>query len=180
MKKKLIALAVTATFITGVAEALPWCHRGTIVQIADVSWSEANILANFLGTVPTGVYDPEHYITHTATNNYANTCAGGGGGFGGYRVPGSGQVVVEAYAPYSYTNMIGPGNYFTSQGVQFKLKKCYTIPPMTIVHNYAEINKPDGPVISVKPFKELMNIRKYWDIVDPDDDYDKNEKPPIR
>ena len=170
MKKSIISIACALMFTTGIANAVPWCHQGTIVQIADVSWNQSQILANFTGSIPTGVTDPEHYITFTATHNYANTFAGGGGGFGGYSVPGSGQVKVEAYAPYSYTNMVGPGNYFTSQGVQFKLKKCYTIPPMTIQHEFVALDDISGDDLTggdgvIKPYVELEAINKYWEKV---------------
>jgi hypothetical protein len=131
MKKLLIIAAVGATLLSSVAQAEPWFHHGTIVQIANVNWSGAQIAANFTGSVLGGVADAEVYKTFTATHNYAQTFAGGGGGFGGYSVPGSGQVRVVPYAPNSYTNMVGPGYYYTSQGVSFKMDKCYTIPPMT-------------------------------------------------
>lgn len=173
MKKLIIGLAALAATLSGITQAVPWCHRGTILQIADVNWNQSQILANFSGTIPAGVLDPEVYTTFNATANYASTFAGGGGGFGGYSVPGSGQVKVLPYAPNSYTNMVGPGNYFTSQGIQFRLKKCYTIPPMTIVEDYEMISRPDGPII-VKPFEHLEAISSYWDtkVTDPDEDED--------
>ena len=164
MKKGLILLALGTSLLSGVASAVPWCHRGTIVQIADVTWSQAQILANFSGSIPVGVYDPEYYITSTATYNYASSFAGGGGGFGGYSVPGSGQVRVEPYAPYTYTNMVGPGHYFTSQGVKFKLKKCYTIPPLTQHLEVKEIfddgNGAGG--IEFRPYKRLRAMEQFW------------------
>ena len=120
-------------------------------------------MANFSGSIPTGVYDPEYYVTATATFNYAATFAGGGGGFGGFSVPGSGQVNVVPYAPYTYTNMVGPGYYFTSQGVSFKLEKCYTIPPLTVHHEVAEVS-PDvgGGGIVFDPIEGLDAIKRHW------------------
>jgi hypothetical protein len=175
MKKKLIFSAIAATFLSSVVQAVPWCHRGTIVQIADVQWTQAQILANFTGSVPGGVADPEVYKTSTATYNYASTFTGGGGGFGGYSVPSSGQVRVIPYAPYTYTNMIGPGYYFTSQGVKFKLEKCYTIPPMTEHLEVARLNPDDdsGGII-FKPAEKLPALEHYWlaPITDPDEDED--------
>lgn len=167
MKKLLVSAAVGATFLlSNAAQAVPWCHKGTIVQIADVTWSQAQILANFTGTVPSGVLDPEVYTTFHATHNYAQTFSGGGGGFGGYSVPGSGQVRVVPYAPYSYTNMVGPGNYFTSQGVSFKLDKCYTIAPMQHHLEVAELSvdggDDDGGGIVVKPYSGLEVMKEYW------------------
>lgn len=161
MKKRLISIALGTALLSTAAQAVPWCHRGTILQIADVTWNQSQILANFTGTVPGGVYDPERYVTFTATHNYANTFAGGGGGFGGYSVPGSGQVRVKPYAPYTYTNMVGPGYYFTSQGVKFKLEKCYTIPPMVSVLDFEKLADPEGPEIGVKPFEGLENMERY-------------------
>ncbi|MBV7316795.1 hypothetical protein [Shewanella sp. NIFS-20-20] len=157
-----LSLLISLGAVT-MAQAVPWCHRGTIVQIADVSWSQAQIMANFTGSIPSFVADPEVYTTFTATHNYANTFAGGGGGFGGYSVPGSGQVQVHEYAPYTLTNMVGPGYYFTSQGVKFKLKKCYTIPPMT-EHKEVAIFEPTSPSggIDVKPYERLYELESFW------------------
>lgn len=174
MKKLLIVAAVGATFLSSVAQAVPWCHKGTIVQIANVNWTGAQIAANFTGTVPGGVADAEVYKTFTATHNYAQTFAGGGGGFGGYSVPGSGQVRVVPYAPYTYTNMVGPGYYYTSQGVSFKLDKCYTIAPMTQHHEVHELSLDDGSGIVVKPLDGLEKLELYWtkEITDPNDEND--------
>ena len=160
---KLSALMLAAS-AAQIAHAVPWCHGGTIVQIADVTWSQSQIMANFSGSIPGGVSDPEYYTTATATYNYAQTFAGGGGGFGGYSVPGSGQVRVRHYAPYTFTNMVGPGYYFTSQGIQFKLDKCYTIPPM-MVHHKLEVafpQDPGGDDIQVTPLEGLEEMPRYW------------------
>lgn len=166
MKKLLLSAAVGAALLSsGAAQAVPWCHGGTIVEIADVNWSQAQILANFTGSVPGGVLDPEVYKTFHATHNYAQTFAGGGGGFGGYSVPGSGQVRVSVYAPYTYTNMVGPGYYYTSQGVSFKLDKCYTIPVMQHHLEVAELEvggDDDGGGIVVKPFTGLEKIKDFY------------------
>jgi hypothetical protein len=149
--------------ISSVAQAVPWCHRGTIVQIANVNWSQAQIMANFSGAIPGGVADFEAYTTYNSTNNYANTFAGGGGGFGGYSVPGSGQVRVRTYAPYTLTNMVGPGYYFTSQGVKFKLDKCYTIPPLMEHKEIARFEpaKPETGFEAV-PYENLRAVTEYW------------------
>lgn len=183
MKTQTKAMIIAASLFSSAASAVPWCHRGTIVQIADVQWSQAQIMANFSGSVPPGVYDPEYYITATATHNYASSFAGGGGSFGGYSVPGSGQVRVEPYAPYTYTNMVGPGYYFTSQGVKFRLKKCYTIPPLT---HHVELEKVDGGDLGnnggviFRPYKRLRAMEQFWfsPITDPDEDadFDEDEK----
>lgn len=151
-------MAATASMQT---HAVPWCYKGTIVQIGDVNWTQAQILANFTGTVPVGVADAEVYKAFTASNNYASTFAGGGGGWGGYSVPGSGQVRVTHYAPYTLTNMVGPGYYFTSQGVKFKMHKCYTIPPL--VRN-VEVEKFKEPTDGMKfePLEGAEGATKYW------------------
>ncbi|MGI2258207.1 hypothetical protein [Shewanella sp. GXUN23E] len=156
----LTTLLLASTVISGLAQAVPWCYRGTIVQIADVTWGQSQILANFSGTIPGGVADPEYYITSTATYNYSQNFVGGGGGFGGYSVPGSGQVRVTHYAPYTFTNMVGPGYYFTSQGIKFRMDKCYTIPPMT-AHLELEVAEPDGD-IPIKPLSGLEAVIDYW------------------
>ncbi|GGI90587.1 hypothetical protein GCM10007978_30300 [Shewanella hanedai] len=154
---------LTCLGVSSIAQAVPWCHRGTIVQIADVNWSQAQIMANFTGSIPGGVADTEVYTTYHSTNNYGNTFAGGGGGFGGYSVPGSGQVRVIHYAPYTLTNMVGPGYYFTSQGVKFKLDKCYTIPPL-MEHKEVAMFEPAKPETGFEavPYENLRAITEYW------------------
>ncbi|WP_394393227.1 hypothetical protein [Shewanella woodyi] len=162
--KAATALTVLACLgISSIAQAVPWCHRGTIVQIADVTWNQAQIMANFTGSIPGGVADTEVYTTYHSTNNYANTFAGGGGGFGGFSVPGSGQVRVIHYAPYTLTNMVGPGYYYTSQGVKFKLDKCYTIPPL-MEHKEVARFEPTNPEtgIEVVPYEKLEAMQEYW------------------
>ncbi|KKO45816.1 hypothetical protein WG68_08895 [Arsukibacterium ikkense] len=178
MKKLILSTLAASALLSLSVQAVPWCHGGTIVQIADVNWSEAQILANFYGSVPPGVVDAEVYKTFHATNNYASTFAGGGGGFGGYSVPGSGTVQVTPYAPYSLTNMVGPGYYFTSQGVKFKIHKCYTIPPMVAVREVERVGLPESG-ISFEPLRGLEAIEAYWKITDPnnDEDEDKPRKP---
>lgn len=153
-----LLLAATASMQ---ANAVPWCYKGTIVQIADVNWTQAQILANFTGSVPVGVADAEAYKAFTSSNNYASTFAGGGGGWGGYSVPGSGQVRVTPYAPYTLTNMVGPGYYYTTQGMKFKLHKCYTIPPL--VRN-VEVEKFKEPTDGLKfePLEGTEGATKYW------------------
>lgn len=183
MNKLMIAATLVTSTLSLTAEAVPWCYRGTVVEIADVNWTQGHINANFFGSVPSGVADPEVYITHTATHNYANTFAGGGGGFGGYSVPGSGQVKVVPYAPYTYTNMVGPGYYYTTQGVSFKLKKCYTIPPLVQDLSYERIELPDGPAVEFKPFDKIKDVLLYWtSVVDPDEDadFDEEESKPVQ
>ena len=51
--KKTIGMAIIAAGLSSsIAQAVPWCHQGTIVQIADVNWGESSILANYPGVVP--------------------------------------------------------------------------------------------------------------------------------
>ena len=160
IKKSLLAVIGTLALSSSLAQAVPWCHGGTIVEIQDVTWNESNIDSNFSGSVPSGVTYPNMYITFTATHNYASGFVGGGGGFGGFSVPGSGQVVVHPYAPSSYIS--NPSSYDKSYGVSFKLKKCYTIPPMVSDVQFDIAEPVQGPVIDVKPYAELQQIQKYW------------------
>ncbi|MEC4725347.1 hypothetical protein HWQ46_07285 [Shewanella sp. D64] len=167
-KNKLTTVVGTLGFLaclgaSSIAQAVPWCHTGTIVQIANVNWSQAQIMANFTGGIPGGVVDPEVYTTYHSTYNYANTFSGGGGGFGGYSVPNSGQVKVRLDAPYTLTNMVGPGYYYTSQGVQFRLDKCYTIPPLMEHKKIARFEpiKPETGV-EVAPYENLRAITEFW------------------
>ncbi len=170
-KKSISLLIVAAGLSSSVAQAVTWCHGGTIVQIADVNWGESSIIANYPGSIPGDiplwvVGNVNIHITSTSTNQYANGFAGGGGGFGGYSVANSGEVKVEAYAPHNY--ITAPSLYSTAEGVKFKLKKCYTIPPMTAVRERHEIalpwnpGTPDNP-ISIKPLEHIQGLNTYWE-----------------
>ena len=166
--KKTIGMAIIAAGLSSsIAQAVPWCHQGTIVQIADVNWGESSILANYPGVVPPWVVgNVDMHITFMSTHEYASGFVGGGGGFGGYSVPGSGQVKVYAYAPHNY--ITAPSLYSTAEGVKFKLKKCYTIPPMTELHELREFvepwnpGNPDNP-ISIEPMERLQDLGAYWE-----------------
>jgi len=181
--KTLGQLSVLSMLSINIALAVPWCHLGTKVQIADVSWDEASIVANYPGSIPGDippwiVGNTNMHITFMSVMTYANTFAGGGGGFGGYSVPNSGQVRQLPYAPHNY--ITAPSLYNISQGVSFKLEKCYTIPPMIAV-SALEMIAPDpggdGPTIAVEytPLRGLDQICDYLKIVDPDDDEDYDE-----
>lgn len=163
-KLSILSSAIAAfSFIATSAQAVPWCWKGSIVQIADVSWNQSQILANFNGPVPANHPYPDHYIVYEATRNFANLFSGGGGGFGGWTVPGSGQVQVQHYAPYTLTNMM-PGNYDISQGVRFKMKKCYSIPMMVQISEQDISKDISGFVPQIlKPLEGIEEIKNYWE-----------------
>ena len=168
MKKLLVAAAVGAAFLSSTAaQAVPWCWKGHIVEIGDVQWTQSQIIANFgPTTIPPYMTDPDRFIAFTAAYNYANSFSGGGGSWGGYTVPGSGQVMVDPYAPYSYVSQ-GPGFYNLSQGLYFKMKKCFTVPVMIkhpAIRDF-ELSIDNGspdPVLDPAPFDGLENMTKYW------------------
>lgn len=174
LTKKTCSLFLMMSWIN--VQAVPWCHNGTIVQIADVSWNESSIEANYPGTLPDSIPDwvvgnVNMHIAFVSTNHYASTFIGGGGGFGDYTVSNSGDVRVEAYGPHNY--ITAPSLYHISQGVQFKIKKCYTVPPMTAVKERFQFS-PDiigpeiidvngsGGAIKVKALDGLEQIQQYW------------------
>lgn len=167
MRKLVIALTAATALLSLSAHAVPWCHGGTIVHIQTANWTGPQILANFYGAVPAGVADPEVYKAFTATSNYASTFSGGGGGFGGYSVPGSGTVRVTQTGPYTLTNMVGPGYYYVNQGVQFKLHKCYTIPPLVGVKEVVRMS-PDSPGSNTpfEPLPEVEAVKQYWSVAE--------------
>lgn len=174
IKNKVFTLLLILSINSAFAER--WCQHGTIVTIQDVTWSQNNIIANYPGAIPSGV--PDYVITGNAMNNYGSSFAGGGGSIGGYgyTVPGSGTVIEKAYAPSSF---LSGNNYSLAQGVQFKLKKCYTVPPMTAVKAVrmeANPNNPDTPVIGVtySALEGAENLCHYWsaEVTDPDEDDD--------
>lgn len=157
-------------------QAIPWCHGGTIVQIADVNWNQSSIEANYPGILPDSIPDwvvgnVNMHITFVSTNNYASTFIGGGGGFGDYSVSDSGDVRVIPYAPHNY--ITAPSLYNISEGVRFRIQKCYTIPPMTAVterfHFTTDMigpgiidNNGSGGAIEVRTLNGLEQISEYW------------------
>lgn len=127
-KKRITILAALATagmIASGNAQAVPWCHGGTIVTVADVQWSHADLLNETQGmTVPINVINADQYLASQAGNNYCQTYAGGGGPGS---VPGNGTVMFDAYAPYTFTNTY---YYQLQDGLEFECNKCYAVPPL--------------------------------------------------
>lgn len=174
-KKTISLILITAGLSSTIAQADIWCKNGTIVQIADVNWGESSIIANYPGSIPADipawVFNAnivDMHITDTSTHQYAAGFAGGGGGFGGFSVPGSGQVKVYPYAPHNY--ITAPSLYSTSEGVKFIIKKCYTIPPMTGHHELRDFPLPWNPISdtpytpnSIKPMESIEGLAAYWE-----------------
>jgi hypothetical protein len=127
INKKLAIIALTS-IVTFQASAVPWCHRGTIVTVANVSWNGSTNVAMSSGiAVPPGVSDAERYQVFYSTNNYCQAYAGGGGPTWGWSVPGAGSVSTFTTGPYVLTNTVN--NYDLNMGVSFNCKKCYSIAP---------------------------------------------------
>lgn len=139
IKKLKTALGLTV-LIASQASAVPWCHRGTIVEVADVVWSGSTTVAmGSAYTAPPSVVDEDRYQVFHATNDYCQSYAGGGGPIWWNNVPGAGTVNTIPYAPYILTNTVN--DYDLSMGVSFKCEKCYSIPPYEVIHDF-ELAKP--------------------------------------
>ena len=176
LKRILHLSLLTSILSANIVSAHQWCHDGTIVQIADVSWNESSIITNYPGLIPDDipiwvVGNVNMHITYEAVRNYADAFEGGGGGFGGYSVANSGEVKEVAYWPHNY--ITAPALYHISQGVKFRLKKCYTIAPMTAVEDLEFIALPGGTIpgetsndfidrLQVKPLGGLERLEDYW------------------
>jgi len=107
-----------------------WCNEGNIVEVADITWNQAQILANFSGTIPANTVDVDRYKAFHAMHTYSTTFASNIGNSSiNQNVPDAGQVGGVIYAPYSYTNVPTPGAYNISQGIKFKINKCYGVLP---------------------------------------------------
>jgi len=121
--KAMIGLSLAGSALT--VEAVPWCHRGHIVSIMDVTWDGATVTSHAppVSSVIPGVVSVDFYRASHASWDYASAFAGGGG-WG--NVGNKGQVRVRTYAPYSFTNMIN--SYSLSQGLKFIIDKCYATP----------------------------------------------------
>lgn len=136
MKKVILkSLVVLGVMASGHAAAVPWCHGGTIVEVANVTWSGTTTVAMASGIpVPPTISDPDRYQVFHATNNYCQGYAGGGGPVWGNPVPGSGTVRTITTGPYILTNTVN--DYDLSMGVSFKCEKCYTTPPYEVIYDY--------------------------------------------
>ena len=84
--------------------AVPWCHKGNIVTVADISMDQSQIESFYVG-LPT----LDIYMAAGAMDNYMNTYF-------------TGNVITDPYAPSTYLSSNG---YSISQGVSFYIKRCY-------------------------------------------------------
>ena len=117
--------------LAGASHAVPWCHQGTIINnygSKNFSHSELLTVQNDLITSGDLGYqnniDPQAYVAYTATHAHAQVYADAAGP-NWNNVPGHGQVRTRIIAPYTLTNMVGPGYYYISQGAQAKYDKCF-------------------------------------------------------
>ncbi|MCB1581616.1 MAG: hypothetical protein R3E90_15070 [Marinicella sp.] len=137
IRKLKLALGLSV-IVTAQASAVPWCHGGTIVEVANVVWSGSTTIAMASGyTAPPSVVDEDRYQVFHATHDYCQSYAGGGGPIWWNNVPGAGSVNTITYAPYILTNTVN--DYDLSMGVSFKCKKCYSIPPLSAVKDFRTV-----------------------------------------
>ncbi len=150
MKFPYIAFIIPALFAPNLADAVPWCHKGTIVQVANITLSGSTLSSMSAGlTVPMGVSNPDYYKAYTVGANMCTTYSGGGG-YG--NVPGKGTVRFVAYSPYSFTNGF---DFNISQGLSFKCDKCYAIPPLMEIHMMKRKR------VKFKPLEGISGVEKY-------------------
>ncbi|QGX39763.1 hypothetical protein [Permianibacter aggregans] len=130
MNKSLVVLAASA-LLSASAHAVPWCWGGTIVNnYASKSFSPTELYA--VETQMINIADPGYamaidkpvYVASHAAWNHGQMYAGGAGP-NWNNVPGHGQIRTRITAPYTLTNMVGPGAYFLSQGMSAKYDKCF-------------------------------------------------------
>lgn len=115
------------------AYAVPWCHQGSIVTVANVTWNGTTTTAMSSGIpVPPSVTDPERYQVFHSTHNFCNTYSGGGGPSWPWNVPGAGSVRTVTTSPFILTNTVN--NYELNMGVGFSCQKCYSLPPYQEIH----------------------------------------------
>ena len=159
MKKFTVkAIAVLGVIASGHAAAVPWCHGGTIVEVANVSWSGATTVAMASPIpAPPSVLDPERYQVFHATDNFCQSYAGGGGPPWGNPVPGAGSVRTIITGPHILTNTVN--DYALSMGVSFKCEKCYTIPPYEKLQDF-ELAEPLPDTEGKTLYETVVPIRE--------------------
>lgn len=122
MKRLLSTLALSLAVST-TAFAVPWCHRGHIEPVADITFSPVDLEdwadANLSPPLPV-VANLDFYIASHASNQACQVYAGWSGPTLG--VPGAGEVHAAVYAPMSYINTVS--GYSIDQGLKFKCMKC--------------------------------------------------------
>lgn len=129
------AIVLCGVMASGHAAAVPWCHGGTIVEVANVTWSgDTTVAMASVIPAPPSVVDPDRYQVFHATSNFCQGYAGGGGPIWGNPVSGAGSVRTIITGPFILTNTVN--NYDLSMGVSFKCEKCYTLPPYEEVRDY--------------------------------------------
>lgn len=132
MKTRLSVILGSVVFsLVGTAQAVPWCYKGTIVNnYGSKNFSHSELLAVQNDLITSGDLgyqnnsDQQAYVAYTATHAHAQVYAGAAGP-NWNNVPGHGQVRTRIIAPYTLTNMVGPGYYYISQGAQAKYDKCF-------------------------------------------------------
>lgn len=131
MNHALKVLATATALLSGAAQAVPWCWNGTIINnYASKNFSYAELSA--VETQMVNIADPGYllaldkpvYVASTAAWTHGQLYAGAAGP-NWNNVPGHGQIRTRIVAPYSITNMVGPGAYSLSQGLQAKYDKCF-------------------------------------------------------
>jgi hypothetical protein len=124
MLNRLIAGLVLGLVTASAAQAVPWCHRGHIQEVANVTYAESDLLDwandNIDWGNPPNVLNLHYYIGFHASHDRCQVHAGWSGPT--FNVPGAGQVVANVYAPWTYTSTLN--GYTISQGLQFRCMKC--------------------------------------------------------
>jgi hypothetical protein len=135
MRARLIALfcalPILGLVLSGDAQAVPWCHKGKIAVISTQAWDANQILAHFAlvpstPAVCSGVIAPtnvDYCKTFYATEHFARSLAGGNPGRSCRQQPP--DVMTTRAIPTGPTTYTQGGNYDVSQGVQFRVEKCF-------------------------------------------------------
>jgi len=115
LRSIVFVLALTAA---AHAHAVPWCHRGHIVEVANYSLDGGQLTAF---AAANGITD------HYWAGSFAayQTCQAHVGWSGPtFGVPGAGQVDGLPYAP---SGLLSGNGYHMSQGVSFRCMKCFPL-----------------------------------------------------
>ncbi len=123
--KRILPVLLLGLGFTLTAQAVPWCHRGHITQVANMSMTGPQMedyADNHLMPIPTSLIgeDVDRYIAFHASNAACAVYTGWSGPTFG--VSNAGQVRTIAYSPTTYTSQIY--GYSLNQGLSFKCEKC--------------------------------------------------------
>jgi hypothetical protein len=124
--KRILPVLLLGLGFSLTAQAVPWCHRGHITPVANITlaeWQLEDYRDNYLLPLPPYLVTQEDEDRYTASYAKEAVCSVYVGWNGPtFGVSNAGQVRAIAYAPSTYVSQIV--GYSLNQGLSFRCEKC--------------------------------------------------------